>query len=69
MTQTGTPTGLTGVRFCRDFTNSVDGQEWIGQFSLFVLYSRELTFAELKDSMLLARSKCGITWATGRVAA
>jgi hypothetical protein len=45
------------------------GVNWRGQLPLMVLYSRELSRSEAKDAMLLAGSKCGITWATGRRAA
>lgn len=42
---------------------------WIGQLPLFVLYSRELSLSELKDAMLLAGSKCGVSWPAGRAVA
>lgn len=65
----GGPPFFSGMRFGRDFTNAVDGQEWTGPLSLFVLYNRELSRSELKDAMALASSKCGIPIVTGRLAA
>lgn len=69
MAATATPPAFGGLRLGRSFGNAVDGQEWTGPLSLFVLYSRELSFSELKDVTLLAGSKCGITWPAGRLAA
>lgn len=71
MPQSGTPTGFAGMRIGRDTGNVAggNGQEWTGQLSLCVAYSRELSMSEIKDAMLLARTKCGITWATARAAA
>lgn len=49
-------------------TGSATGS-WLGNLPLFVLYSRELGWSELKDATTLAGAKCGISWPTGRAAA
>lgn len=60
---------FSGLRLGRDSSNAIDNQEWTGQLSLFVLYSRELKVDELRDALALAGSICGISWAPGRTLA
>lgn len=71
LTLSTAPPRFSGIKLGKDFTNTVgaNGQIWTGLLSLYVFWNRELTFAEAKDAMLLARTKCGVSWATGRAAA